>query len=128
MNSFENSPNYFWAVIVDQNEKHIGNMNAYVDEQDLTGDIGILIGEKEYWGKGYGLEAYQIAMEYLFNEVGLRKITAGTMEPNIGMLRIMERLKMKPDGRRVGHVLYEGRAVDIVHMASFREEWNPSGG
>lgn len=123
MDSFEGTPNYFWGVTIDDGARHIGNMNASVDEKNLTGDVGVLIGEKSCWGKGYGFEAYEAAVDFLLRKVCLRKITAGTMELNKGMLRIMEKLHMKPDGRRRRHVLYNGRPVDVVHMAVFREEW-----
>ena len=40
------------------------------------------------------------------------------------MLKIMQRAGMKEDGVRRRHYLVEGREVDVVHMAFFKEDWS----
>ncbi len=124
MNSFEGTPNYFWACVTRGPDiRHIGNANAYVDTRNKVGDVGILIGEKNYWGKGYGLEVFAAVTDYLFRENHVRKVTAGTVAANTGMVRIMERAGMKEDGRRVRHVLFDGQEFDVVYAALFRDDW-----
>ena len=124
MQSFEGTPNYFWAFITrDQRSEHIGNVNAYIDTQNQVGDIGILIGAKNYWGKGYGLEVFEAVTDYLFRENHVRKVTAGTVIANTGMIRIMERAGMKEDGRRIRHVVFDGQEFDVIHAALFRDDW-----
>lgn len=120
--SFSGTPNHFWAMI-EQNLGlgHIGNINAYVDTRHLVADVGILIGEKHAWGKGYAFEAWWAVCNYLFAD-GIRKITAGTLSVNHAMLKVMRKAGMKPDGCRIRQCLWEGEAVDIVHMALFRED------
>ena len=121
--SFSESPNYFWAVEeVEGTLGHIGNMNAYVNQKNSVADVGILIGEKKAWNKGYGLEAFSAVCRFLLQELGLRKVTAGTMALNLPMLRIMERRGMKEDGRRKRHYLFNGKEVDVIHMALFKDE------
>lgn len=125
MHSFEGTPNYFWAVLSRLPlEGHIGNMSAFVDNRNGVADIGILIGEKKVWGKGYGLEAFKAVTSFLFGQIRVRKVTAGTTSINRGMLRIMERMGMEPDGRRLRQVLVDGQEVDLVYGALFREEWS----
>lgn len=127
MNSFEGTPNYFWAVVSHAAEDgHIGTMTSYIDLQNGIADIGILIGEKRLWGKGYGLEAFLAAAGFLFRDGGIRKVTAGTVAANKGMLKIMERAEMKQDGRRFRQVLCEGREEDLVFGAFFRKDWEES--
>jgi RimJ/RimL family protein N-acetyltransferase len=124
MNSFAGTPNYFWAIVSRaEEESHIGTLTSYLDLQNGVADIGILIGDKRLWGKGYGLEAFQAVAGFLFGNAGMRKVTAGTVAVNRGMLKIMERAGMKHDGRRSRHVLLEGSEEDIVHGAFFREDW-----
>jgi [ribosomal protein S5]-alanine N-acetyltransferase len=127
MDSFAGTPNYFWAIASRaEGEGYIGTMTSYLDLQNGVADIGILIGEKRLWGKGYGLEALRAAAGFLFRDAGMRKVTAGTVAVNRGMLKIMERAGMKHDGRRSRQLLFEGREEDIVHGALFREEWQES--
>jgi methionyl-tRNA synthetase len=45
-----------------------------------TGDTGLFIGRKEFWGKGLAFEAWYLVIEYAFNRLGLRKIIAGVRE------------------------------------------------
>lgn len=120
--SFIGSPNYFWAIVLKDGNKHIGNINAYVDVINNIADIGILIGAKEMWGKGYGIEAWNAVCKFLFDSIKVRKITAGTISTNKAMLGIMRKAGMVDDGRRIRHVLFEGSEVDVVHAALFRKD------
>jgi ribosomal-protein-alanine N-acetyltransferase len=122
--SFQNTPNYFWAI--EETEiglGHIGNINAYVNEKNMLADIGILIGAEEAQNKHYGLEAWIGVCHYLLNSLQIRKVTAGAISVNIPMLKIMNRAGMVEDGIRKKHYLFEGREVDVIHKALFREQW-----
>jgi RimJ/RimL family protein N-acetyltransferase len=122
-NSFADSPHYFWAIIANDDALgHIGNINAYVDEPNGTADVGILIGEKSVWGKGYGAEAWSAVCRFLLADRRLRKVTAGTTANNLGMLGIMKRCGMQEDGRRRKQIVIEGQSVDLVYGAIFRDE------
>ena len=123
LESFNGSPHYFWAIIiVDGISRHIGNINAYVDEVNSVADVGIMIGEKSLWGRGYGGEAWQAVCNYLIRKRQLRKVTAGALSLNLGMIRVMKKLGMAPDGIRKRHHILGREEVDIVHMALFKEE------
>lgn len=121
--SFTGTPHFFWAMVVkDAPPGHIGNLNAHVNPENRIADVGILIGERSAWRKGYGLEAWRAVCGYLLGEVGMRKVTAGAMAANTAMMRIMRNSGMTEDGRRIRHYLLDGREVDIVHAALFREQ------
>ena len=121
--SFKGSPDQFWAIVLnDSKNTHIGNLTITIDESHNTADIGILIGEQSIWGKGFGLEAWKAMCNYLLMDKKIRKVTAGTIEENIAMLKIMQKSNMKEDGRRKGHNLFENKEVDIVYAALFNED------
>ena len=121
--SFAGAPNYFWAIVAREPELgHIGTMNAYVDTIHSVADLGILIGERRVWGRGYGSEAWVGVCDYLLDEGGIRKVTAGTLSVNTAMLGVMRRAGMVEDGRRRRHSLFEGREVDAIHVALFRKD------
>jgi RimJ/RimL family protein N-acetyltransferase len=127
LKSFDGTPNYFWAI--EENEQgfgHIGNITAFVDENNGVVDVGIMIGAREAHGRRYGIEAWMAVCDYLFKNLPIRKLTAGTMSINIPMLKIMKRAGMIDDGIRKKHFLSEGKEVDIIHMALFREDWESS--
>jgi [ribosomal protein S5]-alanine N-acetyltransferase len=116
--SFAGTDNLFLALLANS-EGHIGNMTAYVDRYGVV-DAGILIGERSVWGQGYGSEAWQSVCRALLDG-GARKVTAGTLSVNQGMLKIMDRAGMVPDGRRVRQCLVGGDEVDVVFAALFAD-------
>jgi RimJ/RimL family protein N-acetyltransferase len=123
--SFEGSDNHFWAIVAkDTALGHIGNINAYVETRHAVADIGILLGERAVWGHGYGTEAWRAVMRFLFRTREMRKLTAGTLSTNAGMLAIMTRSGMLPDGKRERQYVYDGKEVDVVYGAAFRDTWS----
>tara|TARA_B110000238_G_C16037858_1_gene400454 strand:- start:368 stop:886 length:519 start_codon:yes stop_codon:yes gene_type:complete len=110
----------FYAIFINEDkEKHIGNMVAYIDHNNLTANITILIGESNYWGSGYGLEAWNIFIRYLFEKYKLRKVWAGTVRDNKGMLRIMKRSGMIKDGLRKKERYINNKEMDIIYAAKY---------
>ncbi len=121
--SFDGSPHLFWAIVAhDKDLGHVGNISAHIDQNNGVADVGILIGEKKCWGSGIGSEAWLLVCRYLLQAGGMRKVTAGTLSGNAGMLGIMRRAGMRDDGRRVRQCLIDGQEVDMVHAALFRED------
>ncbi len=120
--SFRGTDNYFWAIIERHPlMRHIGTMTAHVQSHHRVADIGILVGDRGSWGRGYGLESWNAVCRYLFDgPSNIRKITAGTLACNKAMISIMSRSGMVPDGRRVRQCLVEDTEVDIVYAALFR--------
>lgn len=123
--SFEGTPNFFWAIEeVESGNSHIGNINAYINKDNLLADVGILIGVKEVQNKRYGIEAWSGVCEFLFRETEIRKLSAGSMSVNYPMVKLMNSVGMINDGARKKHYLFNGKQVDILYMAFFREQWD----
>ncbi|MBB54134.1 MAG: GNAT family N-acetyltransferase [Magnetovibrio sp.] len=121
LKTFVGSDSFFWALeLQDDSYRHFGNMVAYVDRPNSTANLTIMLGEEDLWGHGYGLEAWNGGMTFLLDEVGLRKVWAGTMATNAGMLKIMKNSGMISDGVRRREYMWEGKEVDLVYMATFR--------
>lgn len=119
--SFEKSSSFLWAIFVKDKDKHIGNISARIDLPNSIADIGILIGEKDYWGKGFATESFSAVVYFLLHDVNIRKITAGMISSNIGMRKVAEKIGMIPDGVRNRHYFFEGQEVDVIYYALFRE-------
>ncbi len=122
--SFEGSPHYFWAIVAnDASLGHIGNINAYVDTANGVADVGILVGEHASWGRGFGTDAWLAACRFLLLDQNLRKVTAGTLANNHGMLAVMRHSGMREEGRRRRQSLWEGAEIDMVEAGVMREEF-----
>jgi RimJ/RimL family protein N-acetyltransferase len=103
-----------WAITY--RGEHIGNIAATCDVPNLVADLSIMIGERAAWGLGLGGEAWDAAMTDLLAR-GVRRVEAGTMAVNTGMLAIFRKAGMVEEGRRKGHFLLNGRPVDMVLAA-----------
>jgi RimJ/RimL family protein N-acetyltransferase len=103
-----------------QTKALIGTMTAYFNRNHQTADMGIMLGNKQYWGKGIGQQAWGLLLDCLLAHAAVRKVTGGTLSCNHGMISIMEKSKMVPDGIRVSQEIVEGQFQDIVHFAAFR--------
>jgi RimJ/RimL family protein N-acetyltransferase len=120
--SFADSPSGLWAMLTRQGG-HVGNVTATVDAPNAVAELGILIGERSHWGRGLATQAWTALADHIFRARGLRKLVAGAMAENAAMLRVAEKLGMRQDGRRARHFLLDGREVDAVLFALFREDW-----
>ena len=70
-----------FGIIADGSE-FIGLTELY-DTGPVRATLGIIIGERAYWGRGYGPEAVQLLLEYAFGELGLSKVGLNTYEDNV---------------------------------------------
>lgn len=113
--SFKNTPHQFWAIKIKKNESHIGNITVHTDVNNKVADIGILIGETTIWGQGYGLESWKAMCTELKKKDAIRKITAGTLSINFGMIKIMQHSGMIEDGKRNKQCIVDNELVDVVH-------------
>ena len=99
---------------------HIGNISVSIDAPNKSADLSIMIGDKGVWGRGYASMAWTSVMEYLLYEAGLRRVTAGTMEVNEPMVRLIKRSGMLIDCVRPRHFLWENLEVALVGASRFQ--------
>jgi RimJ/RimL family protein N-acetyltransferase len=79
------------------------------------GEVGILIGEPESWGKGFATEAIGMLCENFFEKRILRKITAGVMEANLGSRRAFEKNEFVIEGILKDHCIgSDGRYSNVI--------------
>ncbi len=80
--------------------RHIGNCTCYnIDAIRREAELGILIGDYGYWGKGYGTDAVRAFMRYIFEELGMRRISLHTLDWNIRAVRCFRKCGFVECGR-----------------------------
>ena len=118
LDSFTNTANRFLAIEDKLTQALIGTLTMYINPHHQTADVGILIGNTNHWGKGYGYAAFALAVESLL-QAKLRKVTAGTMACNLGMIKVMEKCGMSLEATCKAQEMLDGQAVDILYFAKF---------
>lgn len=108
----------FLAIIRKDINKHIGNIKlGPIHWNHRLGDIGIMIGDKTSWGKGYASEAIGLLTNFAFNTLNLHKVTAGAYKNNIGSGKAFQNAGFYEEGVRKKHFSHKGRYIDVVLMA-----------
>lgn len=117
--SFDQTDNLFLKILLKCNGQFIGTMTAYVLTPHQTVDIGIMVGVKSVWGSGVGQDAWNALIKWFVQQSAIRKITAGTMQSNTAMLKLMERSGMIFEARRQKQELLNGIPEDLVYYGLF---------
>jgi RimJ/RimL family protein N-acetyltransferase len=85
--------------------------------------VGIFIGARENWGKGYGTDAMNILLRYAFMELNLQRVSLGVFAYNPRAIRSYEKAGFQHEGRVRQALNHEGQRWDIHFMGVLRDEW-----
>ena len=105
-------------------EKLIGNTSLFdIDAMNGRAELGIFIGDKEYWGKGYGTEATMLMLDYGFNALNLHSISLRVYSFNTRAIKCYEKAGFKMAGRLREAVLRVGERHDELFMDLLRGDF-----
>lgn len=117
-----NPDNVFLAIIARDKDKHIGNIKlGPINRHHKIADVGIIIGDKSFWGKGYATESVKLIVSYAFDVLRLHKLTAGAYANNISSAKVFKKAGFSVEGLRKKHCFYKGRYVDAVLFGVVRK-------
>lgn len=116
------SNSYLFGIFLQENSKHIGNIKlGPVSQLHRRGDIGLLIGDKRFWGKGIATQAIELVVEFAFNHLNLLKVTAGMYAPNLGSYRAFIKCGFSVVGVYKKHSFFNGEFVDQVILEKLKD-------
>ncbi len=90
---------------------------------EQTCELGIAIGDKAYWGQGYGREAVALLLDYAFRLVNARRVFLRVHAANERAIRAYRACGFVEEGRLRKHVWSNGSYDDLLYMGILREEW-----
>jgi RimJ/RimL family protein N-acetyltransferase len=96
---------------------------AGIDSAHRTAEIYIVIGQKEFWGKGVMLEAERLLIDWSFNSLGLEKIWAQTRPDNIASLITMKKIGFQVEGTLRNEKIVNGQRTTVLHLGLLREDF-----
>ncbi|MET3292770.1 UNVERIFIED_CONTAM: RimJ/RimL family protein N-acetyltransferase [Brevibacillus sp. OAP136] len=101
-----------------------GTVGRYwVSEVTNWFEIGIAIYDSRYWSGGYGTEAFQMWIDYLFTHLDTVRLGIGTWSGNERMIRLAARCGMQEEARVRNARIVRGGYYDAIKMGMLREEW-----
>ena len=116
--NIKNSGDSFLFAIIDQEYgKHIGNVKlGPINRAHRFAEVGIIIGEQSFWGKGYASEVLGLIVSYARTELKLHKLTAGCYVNNTASLKAFKKAGFKEEGLLREQYIYNGLYVDAIRL------------
>ena len=112
-----------FAIMTKEGNNHIGNICIEnISWDNNSGEISILIGEKDWWGKGVATEAYRLIIDYGFNMLKLHRLYSGMSVRNKGMIKVAESSGMSQEGISKDAFYKNGVYVDVVRYAIINQK------
>ena len=103
----------------------VGNCSFFdLDWRNRCCEIGIFIGDKEFWGRGYGTQVMRLMLNYGFNTLNLNRIYLRVYESNPRGIRCYEKAGFRHEGRLRQAIFQDGRYIDLLMMGIIRSEWS----
>jgi RimJ/RimL family protein N-acetyltransferase len=121
----ESEKNAFWfSIRALKDDRLLGDIElAVTNWSNADAFVGLGIGERDFWGQGYGTDAMRVILRYGFLELNLRRVTLNVFEYNERAIRSYEKAGFCCEGRQRQAMQREGRRWDILYMGILREEW-----
>lgn len=113
---------YNFAIEDIETGKYIGGCGIQsVNWLVRTATVGIMIGDKNYWGKGYGTDAMKVLMKFIFDDMNIRKIKLGTFSFNERAIKCYKKCGFIVEGVLKDEIFKEGKYYDEILMAAFKK-------
>jgi len=104
--------------------KPIGSCGLHqINQKDRNAIFGIVIGEKDYWSKGYGVEAARLIINYGFQQLNLHRISSSAIAFNERSIKLHEKVGFREEGHLRQAMFKNGQYYDRVEFGILREEW-----
>jgi diamine N-acetyltransferase len=104
----------------------IGNCSFMdVDHTARSAEVGLLIGDKSCWNKGYGTEVMRLLLSVGFGTLNLNRIFLRVDEDNKRGIRAYEKAGFVHEGRFRRAAYRDGQYHDVLIMSVIRAEWDP---
>lgn len=108
---------YNFAIVDLENDELIGNCGyPELDLMNRTAKVGIFIGNKDYWGKGYGVDTLNLLLDFGFNVLNLHNIALKVYSFNEQAIKCYKKVGFKEAGRLREAKIMGGQKYDEITM------------
>ncbi|KPL02476.1 MAG: hypothetical protein AMJ90_05730 [candidate division Zixibacteria bacterium SM23_73_2] len=119
----EKSPDKVF-VIETKNGVYLGGIGLHqINWHNRSAMVGIVIGKKEYWDKGYGTDAMRIILDLAFNRMNLHRVGLNVYDFNQRAVKSYEKCGFKKEGVLREGYYYGGKYHDVVVMGILKKEF-----
>lgn len=102
---------------------HIGNITiSSIDWKNGAGSVGIAVGDKVYWGKGYATEALSLASDFSFSRLKLHRLEAWISANNLPSQKLFKKVGFVQEGILKDRVKFDTKYVDALIFGLVNKE------
>ena len=116
---------FLFGIFIEDGTRHIGNIKiGPINTHHNYAAIGLVIGDKDSWGKGFASKAISMITEFSFKQLKLVKIMAGCYGANIGSKKAFEKSGYRVEGFFRSHVESTNGRDDLWEMSCFESDFS----
>lgn len=121
---YRDEENFHLGIVARRSNKLIGRVSLLgIHTVSRHAELQLIIGEKAYWGKGYGREADLLMVDHGFQSLNLNKIYAYILSGHGASLKIVQDLGFTEEGILREHVYRDGLYQDLHVLAVLRRDY-----
>lgn len=120
---YSNDPSYALFTIYERSTNRPIGKTYLSDIHDHTAEFGIVIGESDCQGKGYGTETTRLMLDYAFTILGLNNVMLTVYEYNHAGIQAYRKAGFREFGRRRQAKWMNGRFWDVIYMDCIADEF-----
>jgi RimJ/RimL family protein N-acetyltransferase len=123
--SNDDKTRYAFAIYERMTMRLIGFVDIRnIDYHQRTAELGIMIGEQDCWGKGFGTETLYLVLDYAFSVLGLHNVMLSMAGYNERALRTYSRVGFREIGRRREICSFGNKFYDAIFMDCLSTEFH----
>jgi RimJ/RimL family protein N-acetyltransferase len=121
-NTEQNNSEISFAILDKLKKKHIGNIKlGSINWNHLFADLGLIIGDREFWGQGVGTCSIELVTDYAFKKLNLHMLFAGIYQNNIGSIKAFEMNNYLKMSTIKNKYCFEGNYIDVYEFYKLNE-------
>ncbi len=115
---------YNFAIETLEGEKYIGGCGInQLDWKNSVAVVGIFIGDKDYWGKGYGTDAMKVLVRFIFEQMNIHKVKLFVYSFNERAVKSYEKCGFVKEGVLRQEIFRDGKFHDEYIMGILKDEY-----
>lgn len=117
-----NNGEYNFAIEDLETKEYIGGCGIQkVNWLARVATVGIMIGNKSYWGKGYGTDAMKTLTKFIFQDMNINKIRLATFSFNERAQKCYKKCGFEVEGVLKAEIFKDGKYYDEIIMSAFNK-------
>lgn len=108
---------------IEADGQYIGHCGLHLSSDEARHcELSIEIGDRAYWGRGYGRDTIHLLLKYAFEHMNMERVWLNTHSENERAIRCYKACGFVEEGRLRQHLYIGGHYVDRVIMGILRHE------